>query len=124
VGTGKRLLQRETKEQQRVARPGHVDTDYRWCYHVISNGTGGVMVRTQIQLTEEQARKVKKIAASRGVSMAEVIRDALEGAIRSYPGGASEQKRKRALEIIGKFRSGKRDVSRKHDAYLAEAWKK
>lgn len=82
------------------------------------------MVRTQIQLTEEQARKVKKIAASRGVSMAEVIRDALEGAIRSYPGSVSEQKWKRALEIAGKFRSGKRDVSRKHDAYLTEAWKK
>ena len=82
------------------------------------------MVRTQIQLTAEQARKVKKIAASRGVSMAEVIRDALEGAIRSYPSDVSEQKRKRALEIVGKFRSGKRDVSRKHDAYLTEAWSK
>jgi len=40
------------------------------------------MVRTQVQLTEEQAKKVKKIAASRGVSMAEVIRDAVEMAIR------------------------------------------
>ena len=82
------------------------------------------MVRTQVQLTAEQARKVKKIAASRGVSMAEVIRDALEGAIRSDASAVSEEKRKRALEIVGKFRSGKRDVSRKHDLYLAEAWKK
>jgi hypothetical protein len=82
------------------------------------------MIRTQIQLTVEQATKVKKIAASRGVSMAEVIRDALDGAIRSYPGGTSDQRRKRALDIVGKFRSGKRDISRKHDAYLAEAWKK
>lgn len=82
------------------------------------------MVRTQIQLTVEQARKVKKIAASRGVAMAEVIRDAVEGAIRSNAGTVSEEKRKRALETVGKFRSGKRDVSRKHDAYLAEAWKK
>ena len=82
------------------------------------------MVRTQIQLTVEQARKVKKIAASRGVAMAEVIRDAVEGAIRSNAGTVSEEKRKRALETVGKFRSGKQDVSRKHDAYLAEAWKK
>ena len=82
------------------------------------------MVRTQVQLTAEQARKVKKIAASRGVSMAEVIRDALEGAIRSDASSISEEKRKRALEIVGRFRSGKRDVSRKHDAYLAEALKK
>jgi hypothetical protein len=82
------------------------------------------MVRTQIQLTTEQAKKVKKIAASRGVSMAEVIRDALEGAIRSDVSKVSDEKRKRALEIVGKFRSGRRDVSRKHDAYLAEALKK
>ena len=82
------------------------------------------MVRTQIQLTEEQAKKIKKIAASRGVPMAEVIRDAVEGAIRSGAGTVSEERRKRALEIVGKFRSRKRDVSRKHDAYLTEAWSK
>lgn len=82
------------------------------------------MVRTQIQLTEEQARKVKKIAASRGVAMAEVIRDAVEGAIRSNAGTVSEERRTHAFEIVGKFRSGKKDVSKKHDAYLAEAWNK
>jgi predicted Ser/Thr protein kinase len=82
------------------------------------------MVRTQIQLTEEQAKKIKKIAASRGVPMAEVIRDAVDGAIRSGAGTVSEERRKRALEIVGKFRSGKRDVSKKNDAYLTEAWSK
>jgi predicted Ser/Thr protein kinase len=82
------------------------------------------MVRTQIQLTEEQAKKIKKIAASRGVPMAEVIRDAVDGVIRSGAGTVSEERRKRALEIVGKFRSGKRDVSKKHDAYLTEAWSK
>ena len=82
------------------------------------------MVRTQIQLSEEQATKVKRIAASRGVSMAEVIRDAVAGAIQSHAGTASEERRKRALAIAGKFRSGKRDVSKKPDAYLAEVWSK
>lgn len=82
------------------------------------------MVRTQIQLTPEQARKIKRIAASRGVAMAEVIRDAVEGAIRSGAGSISEERRERALKIIGKFRSGKKDVSRKHDGYLTEAWTK
>lgn len=80
------------------------------------------MVRTQIQLTEEQARKVKKIAAHRGVAMAEVIRDAIEGAIRSDTRSVPEDRRTRALDIVGKFHSGKRDVSKKHDAYLAEAF--
>lgn len=82
------------------------------------------MVRTQIQLTEEQAKKIKKIAASRGVPMAEVIRDAVEGTIRSSGVVISEERRKRALEIVGKFRSGKKNVSRKHDSYLADTWRK
>jgi predicted Ser/Thr protein kinase len=82
------------------------------------------MVRTQIQLTEEQAKKIKKIATSRGVPMAEVIRNAVEGVIRSGAGSVSEERRERALKIAGKFRSGKRDISRRHDAYLTEAWSK
>ena len=53
-----------------------------------------------------------------------MIRDALEGAIQSEASSVSEEKRKRALEIVGRFKSGKREVSRKHDANLAEAWKK
>ena len=81
------------------------------------------MVRTQIQLTEDQAKKVKKIAAHRGVPMAEVIRDAIDGVIRSEAGTVPEDRRKRALDIVGKFRSGKRDVSKRHDAYLAEVLK-
>ncbi len=81
------------------------------------------MVRTQIQLTEDQAKKVKKIAAHRGVPIAEVIRDAVEEAIRSEARTVPENRRKRALEIVGKFRSGKRDVSSKHDKYLAETLK-
>jgi len=80
------------------------------------------MVRTQIQLTEEQAKKVKKIAARRGVPMAEVIRDAVDEVIRSNRHGVREEKRKQAVEILGKFRSGKRDVSKKHDIYLSEAF--
>jgi len=32
-----------------------------------------------------------------------------------------EEKHKMALEIVGKFSSGKRDVSKKHDLYLTEA---
>ena len=41
------------------------------------------MVRTQIQLTEEQAALVKQIAAERQVSMANVIREALDRSLQS-----------------------------------------
>ena len=81
------------------------------------------MVRTQIQLTEEQAMKVKKIAARRGVPMAEVIRDAVEGAIRMDMLTVPEDRRKRALDVVGKFRSGKGNISKRHDDYLTEAFR-
>ncbi len=82
------------------------------------------MVRTQIQLTDEQAREIKKVAVAKGVSVAEIIRRAVEGVIKSSTKADVEERQKRAIEIVGKFRSGKRDVSKKHDAYLTEAYGK
>ena len=82
------------------------------------------MVRTQIQLTDEQARAIKRIASSKGVSVAEVIRRAVEGIIKSSPKADMEERQKRALDIVGRFRSGKRDVSKRHDVYLTDAYGK
>jgi hypothetical protein len=99
------------------------DIEYGECYHVIINIIiGGNMVRTQIQLTDKQARAIKEIAATQGVSIAEVIRRAVEGIIRSNTKVDREERQKRALEIVGKFRSGKKDISKKHDEYLTEAY--
>ena len=80
------------------------------------------MVRTQIQLTEQQARAVKTIAAAQGISVAEAIRRAIDVMTRSRSAMDAEERRRRALRIVGKFRSGKRDVSKRHDAYLTEAY--
>jgi len=82
------------------------------------------MVRTQIQLTEEQARAIKKMAASRHVSGAELIRRAIDVMIKSGPAADPEERRKRAIDIAGRFSSGKSDVSTKHDKYLADAFSK
>jgi len=82
------------------------------------------MVRTQIQLTEEQAKALKKMAASRHLSSAELIRRAVDIMIKSVPAADPEERRKRAIEIAGKFSSGKSDVSRRHDKYLAGAFGK
>lgn len=82
------------------------------------------MVRTQIQLTDEQARAIKRIALSRHVSVAELIRRAVDGLIKSGTAADPEERRRRAIEIVGKFRSGRRDVSRRHDRYLAQAYGK
>ena len=82
------------------------------------------MVRTQIQLTEKQAKALKKMAASQHLSSAELIRRAVDVLINSSPGTDPEERRKRAIEIAGRFSSGKSDVSGKHDKYLADAFGK
>jgi hypothetical protein len=81
------------------------------------------MVRTQIQLTEEQAQYLKKMALSRHLSIAELIRQALDTMIRSTTAIDIEERRERALAIAGRFHSGKRDISEKHDKYLSDAYK-
>lgn len=82
------------------------------------------MVRTQIQLTEDQAKALKKIAQSRHLSVAELIRKAVDTVIKSSTIVNTEERHKRAIEIVGKFSSGKRDISKKHDLYLTEVYKK
>jgi hypothetical protein len=82
------------------------------------------MVRTQIQLTEDQTKALKKIAQSRHLSVAELIRKAVDTVIKSSAVINVEERHKRALEIVGKFSSGKHDVSKKHDLYLTEAYNK
>ena len=82
------------------------------------------MVRTQIQLTEEQVKALKIMSLSRHLSVAEIIRQAVDTIIRTNTMVDIEERRKMAIDIVGRFSSGKRDISRKHDTYLAEAFGK
>lgn len=82
------------------------------------------MVRTQIQLTEKQAKALKKLASSRQLSMAELIRQGVDAILISPMVLNAEEKRKRALAVAGRYRSGKRNISREHDKHLAEAFGK
>lgn len=82
------------------------------------------MVRTQIQLTEKQAKALKKLASSRQLPMAELIRQGVDAILISPVVLNAKEKRKRALAAAGRYRSGKRDISREHDKHLAEAFGK
>jgi hypothetical protein len=82
------------------------------------------MVRTQIQLTKEQAEALKRLAAQKHVSVAELIRQGVEALIRTVGTVSPEERRERAIAITGRFRSGLTDLSTKHDDYLKEAYKK
>jgi metal-responsive CopG/Arc/MetJ family transcriptional regulator len=81
------------------------------------------MVRTQIQLTDQQVRALKSLASRYGVSMAELIRESVDNFLRETSAGLDEQeRRRRAIEVAGQFRSGQSDVAEKHDDYLAQAY--
>lgn len=80
------------------------------------------MVRMQIQFTEAQSALLRDEAAARGVSLAAVVRDAVDQALGSGRFRPSrEELVRRSLAAVGRFHSGTGDVSRRHDEYFADA---
>ena len=78
------------------------------------------MVRTQIQLTEKQARRLKQLAAAQGRSMADLIRRSVDALLAQPNAHDDEAKRARARRAAGRFRSGVSDLSSRHDRHLAD----
>src|SRR6202035_5834343 len=76
-------------------------------------------LRTQIRLTDEQSQALKSLASERRISVAELIRQAIEDLLRQSSTVRAEMKR-RALAAAGRFRSGEKNLSTEHDDYLAE----
>lgn len=75
------------------------------------------MVRTIIQLPEEQAAALEHAARRRGVSKAAVVREALDALLAREGGDAALD---RALRAAGSGASGVQDLAERHDEYLAE----
>ena len=80
------------------------------------------VLRTQIQLTEEQARALKDLAHREGKSVAELTRQAVDYWLQKVGSVSAEERRQRALAVVGRFHSGLSDISERHDDYLAEAY--
>jgi hypothetical protein len=86
------------------------------CHH------GGIsMLRTQIQIEENQIKWLRDRANERGVSVSQLIREGVEF-YRKYEDRIPEDKKKKALAAIGRYASGVSDISEKHDDYLAKAF--
>lgn len=81
------------------------------------------MIRTQIQLTEEQFRKLKKMAVKKNKSMAALIRMSVDSILQKEGIAGEDQIRLRAIQAAGKL-SGSADLSSNHDEYLAEVYNK
>ena len=79
------------------------------------------MIRTQIQLEEEQMEWLRAEARTRGISVSRLIREGVNH-LRATEERIPEDKKRKALAAIGRFSSGKSDVSERHDTYLAEAF--
>ena len=88
------------------------------------------MVRTMVQLTEEQLKILKTMAKTRKTSVARLVRES----VAVYVGNSTqnpehEKKRRRALNGLKKIKKakfqdmeGKKDISTNHDQYLAEIY--
>lgn len=79
------------------------------------------MVRTQIQLSEAQSKKLKRLAATEGKSVAELIRISVDAMLATTPVVDREELKQRALSLAG-ICSGPVDLAENHDLYLIEAY--
>lgn len=80
------------------------------------------MVRTQVQLTEEQIGSLRRLSAETGRSMANLVREGVDLYLKTRLGPSREELVRRALSIAGKYASGPGDVAQNHDQYLADAF--
>ncbi len=81
------------------------------------------MVRTQIQLREHQARRLRSLARQMGVSMAEIIRRYVDRGLEGERPGRADLYA-RAERLIGRFPDleGATDLATEHDRYLEDAF--
>jgi predicted transcriptional regulator len=78
------------------------------------------MVRTQIELTDEQAMALREIAEHEGRSVEEVIRQSVDVYAASRKLRTSMERREAAMAIAGRFHSGVTNLGTDHDDYLTE----
>jgi len=79
------------------------------------------MVRTQIQLTEEQIQKIKELSFSSHESVAALIRKAVDQFFVTGKPDSSTLYRQ-AMSIVGKYKTELSDISVEHDRYLEETF--
>lgn len=80
-----------------------------------------IMTRVQILLSEEQDRRLEALARRLGASKSTLVREGVESVLQRREAGTADA----LLELVGQAgRAGRRDVSRRHDAFLADAKRK
>ena len=80
------------------------------------------MIRTQIQFDPDQLQWLRAEAQKKGVSVSSLVREAAI-LLQEREQKSASGKKDRALAAVGRFASNATDVSERHDAYLAEAYR-
>ena len=80
------------------------------------------MIRTQVQLTPEQARALREQARNEERSMADLVRESVTEYLARRPVQDRRVLLERARALTGSFHSGYRDVAENHDQHLEEAY--
>ena len=76
------------------------------------------MTRVQILLTEEQDRRLEALARRLRTSKASLVREGVESVLQRRQAAKGDP----LLDLIGQAgRVGRKDISRRHDAYLSAA---
>ena len=83
------------------------------------------MIRTQIQLSPELHRALKRWAAERRISLAEAVRRCVASQLsRDTPASSRNDRVREALSVVGKYADpgGASRVAKDHDDHLADAY--
>ena len=81
------------------------------------------MIRTQIQVTEDQLTALRQLSAESGRSISDLVREGVETVLVARHGLNRTERVERALRVAGRFSSGTKDGSAQHDRHLAEAFR-
>ena len=84
------------------------------------------MVRTQIQLQDDQYRDLRRWSQRLGISLSEAVRRCVAERIATEAHTPTYEERvKKVLALAGKYRDqeNRPDVAERHDDYLADAYR-
>jgi hypothetical protein len=106
---------RESKEGIEAKSREDLPACHHFCHH---DG----MIRRQVQLTPAQIDVLQRRARRENVSVAELVRQAVDAFTRADPPAARDI-RDRAIRAAGRFASGVDDTSSRHDTAVADAFR-
>lgn len=79
------------------------------------------MIRTQIQLSEPQYRRLKALSAAQRRSLSDLIREAVDAHLSHGPASRAALYRD-ASAVIGRYQADVEDAAEGHDRYLADSF--